>query len=169
MQPVFGNTTYHPEGVDDTFWPFEILREDTAGAEVAFGIGYGGTAAATDFSGQGTVLVGSSASVAINVHDDDPLEDTEDFTAYFSDALVPSDPGAFVIVDYPSTGQPSTDPDGDPFLATGYIVDGELMATIGAARWVKRKKRPAHFCRSASFIRWTLHCSIGRMRATTIF
>jgi hypothetical protein len=64
--------------------------------------------------------------VAINVHDDDLLEDTEDFTAYFSDAIVPSDPGAFVIVDYSSTGQPSTDPDGDPFSATAYIVDGEL-------------------------------------------
>jgi hypothetical protein len=33
---------------------------------------------------------------------------------------------AFIIVDYPSSGQPSTDPDGDPFSATGYIVDGEL-------------------------------------------
>jgi hypothetical protein len=129
MEPVFGNTTYHAEGLGSgyQFWPFEINREDQFGAVVDFELGYGGAASGSDLNyKQTSVSVGQSASVEIRANDDDVWETTEDFTAWFSSAVVPSDPGAFVIVDYPSTGQPSTDPDGDPFSATGYIVDGEL-------------------------------------------
>jgi hypothetical protein len=76
--------------------------------------------------------------VEIRANDDDLWESTEDFSAYFSSAIVPSDPGAFIIVDYPSTGQPSTDPDGNPFSAWAYIVDGNLTpydwrGTLGEA------------------------------------
>jgi hypothetical protein len=131
MEPVFGNTTWHAEGIGSSFSfsPFVINREDQFGAVVDFELGYGGAAAGSDLNyKQTSVSVGQSASVEIRANDDDLYEGTEDFSAYFSSAIVPSDPGAFVIVDYPSTGQPSTDPDGDPFSATAYIVDGELTS-----------------------------------------
>jgi hypothetical protein len=88
---VFGNTTYHAEGLGSgyQFWPFEINREDQFGAVVDFDLGYGGAAAGSDLNyKQTSVSVGQSASVEIRANDDDLLEGTEDFTAYFSSAIV---------------------------------------------------------------------------------
>jgi Ca2+-binding RTX toxin-like protein len=126
----FGNTIYQPEGEESSFWPFTIKREDIYGPDVVFDLSYSGTATAADFLYQQTsvtVLSGAWATgVEIQVYDDATLEGTEDFTAWFASAVVPSDPGMYIIVDYPSTGQPDTDPDGDPYSATNYIVDGNV-------------------------------------------
>jgi hypothetical protein len=77
MQPVFGNTTYHAEGLGSgyQFWPFEINREDTSGADVNFELAYNGAAAGSDlYYKQTSVEVGQSATVEIRANDDDLWE-----------------------------------------------------------------------------------------------
>jgi hypothetical protein len=135
LEPINGIPIYQPEGQQESTYPFTLRRgeSDQFGADVSFQLAYSGTAVNADFTYPETSVLMTSGTtrrgLRVDVYDDPTLESTEDFSVYFGSAVVPSDPGAFVIIDYPATNPPSvppSDPDGDPYSATAYIVDGNV-------------------------------------------
>ena len=128
FEPSFGNTIYQPEGETGSFYPFDVIRspEDKAGLPVTIPISYTGTASAGDFIyRQSSVTMGTAMGVGLAVFDDTASESTEYITGHITSGYDYST-GVHFSIGYPSTGQPPNDTDGNPSLATAYIVDGNV-------------------------------------------